>query len=253
MLAEFVDTQMDLIEENQYLELRTDVIRAYPTYGVADEKCPYAIIHKATKMVICRFVELDTARYFMSLVWDSIIFGFQSLSEYNAKITQDFLRSLPMAKDIIVVGVNDANSWQDRLGFFDEKGRFLRNTFGTPISFGWTADRLLKGMKTVTRRTWKAKYAQMFINAYQQGKLIQAFDKDRRYGGKLIGYLKVSDIYQESIFDMPESDVSAEGYPELSKEEFIGKFFSDIEGSDNHVVWVIRFEFFLLIGGDECD
>lgn len=122
--------------------------------------------------------------------------------------------------------------------------------FGTPISFGWTADRLLKGMKTVTRRTWKAKYAQMFINAYQQGKLIQAFDKDRRYGGKLIGYLKVSGIYQESVFDMPESDVSAEGYPELNWSRFADRFFYDLvkDWDENKaIVWVIRFEFIPLV------
>jgi ASCH domain len=127
-----------------------------------------------------------------------------------------------------------------------EQTESKQEIFGVPISFGKTLDRLLQGIKTVTRRVWKDDYAQMFINAYQKGKLIQAFDKNRKYGGKLIGYLEISDIYQESIFDMPESDVSAEGYPELNWSKFADKFFYDLVkdlDESKAIVWVIRFKF----------
>lgn len=130
-----------------------------------------------------------------------------------------------------------------------------REKIKLPVSFGWTADRLLAGMKTVTRRTWQDKYAQIFVKAYQQGKLVPAFDKDRRYGGKAIGYLKLTcEPYKESILDMPNADVKAEGFPELTWGQFVNKFFPDKSravrdghGNENdEIVWVIRFEFYPL-------
>ncbi len=120
--------------------------------------------------------------------------------------------------------------------------------FGVPISFGKTLPQLLSGNKSVTRRTWSDNYARMFINAYKQGKLIQAFDKDRRYGGKLIGYLKVSNIHKEGLLDMPDSDVECEGFPELSKRQFLERFFDKHNVTWDKInkppmVFVIRFKF----------
>lgn len=179
---------------------------------------------------------------------DAIAKSLTVINGDDQSVTEEVIEEAIADDEIPFYGEGMEPYWEDleeeELGRFrEERYQSEREIFGVPISFGWTADRLLAGIKTVTRRTWGFRYANMFINAYKQGKLVQAFDKDRRYKGKLIGYLKISDVYLESIFDMPESDVELEGFSELSKEEFIGKFFSDIEGYDSSWVWVIRFEF----------
>ena len=111
----------------------------------------------------------------------------------------------------------------------------------TPISFGQVLPQLLSGTKTVTRRAWKDRHAKQFVNCWSQGKRIPAFDKDRRAGGKQIGWLNLTrEPYKEKLSDMPESDLVVEGFPELTKEEFIRRFF---KGDDSQEVWVLRFEF----------
>lgn len=110
---------------------------------------------------------------------------------------------------------------------------------GLSISFGKTYPQLLAG-KSVTRRLWKPSHAEKFIKAYREGLKIQAFDKDRRYGGKQVGWVVLTaEPYQERLIDMPEADVALEGFPELSKEKFIDQFFE----SDQDFSWVIRFKF----------
>lgn len=111
----------------------------------------------------------------------------------------------------------------------------------TPISFGKVLPQLLSGTKTVTRRAWKERHAKQFINCWQQGKRIPAFDKDRRAGGKQVGWLHLTQSpHKEKLSDMPASDLVREGFPELSKEKFIERFFN---GDDSQFVWVLRFEF----------
>ena len=117
----------------------------------------------------------------------------------------------------------------------------IPETPGHPISFGKTLDALHRGIKSVTRRTWSGRHAQHFIHRFDRGWKCQAFDKDRRYGGQLIGWLRLTQKpYRERLGDMPDTDVGLEGYPELSKPEFIDRFF---EGNADLTVWVIRFEF----------
>ena len=111
---------------------------------------------------------------------------------------------------------------------------------GLAISFGKTLPQLYGG-KSVTRRTWTSEYAKKFINAYWEMRRIKALDKDYRYGGKQIGWLRLTTKpYQESLSEMPIADVALEGFPELSKEEFIAQFF---DNNPHEIVWVIRFEF----------
>jgi hypothetical protein len=111
---------------------------------------------------------------------------------------------------------------------------------GLAISFGKTLPQLYGG-KSVTRRTWTKEYARKFIYAYWNTRRLKALDKDYRYGGKQIGWLRLTnEPYQESLLEMPAADVVAEGFPELSKEEFIERFF---DNNPDLVVWVIRFEF----------
>lgn len=112
---------------------------------------------------------------------------------------------------------------------------------GLLISFGHTLEPLLQGIKFVTRRKWQDSHAAKFIRAFDNGLKIRAFDKDRRYGGQHIGWLRLTQKpYRERLADMPEAGVTAEGFPELTKTEFLDRFF---KGDADLTVWVIRFEF----------
>lgn len=111
---------------------------------------------------------------------------------------------------------------------------------GLPISFGKTYPQLLKG-KSVTRRLWKQSHAKKFIRLFERGARFPALDKDKRYGGKQVGWLTlVEKPYQERLGNMPVSDLAAEGFPELSLQEFIKRFFED---NPDAMPWVVRFEF----------
>jgi hypothetical protein len=112
-------------------------------------------------------------------------------------------------------------------------------TSGLVISFGKTLEFL--PCKTVTRRAWKEVHAQKFINAFNQNKLVKAFDKDVRYGGKQIGWCRLSCApYKERLCDMPSEDLLAEGGMCDMIGEFIQQYF---DGNPRLEVWVIRFEF----------
>jgi hypothetical protein len=111
---------------------------------------------------------------------------------------------------------------------------------GLAISFGKVDPELLNS-KSVTRRNWVDSYAQKFIRAYRKGKRVKALDKGFQYGGKQIGWLTLlEEPYEQKLSDMPDTDLAAEGFPNLSKAEFINQFF---EGKPETVVWVVRFKF----------
>lgn len=111
-----------------------------------------------------------------------------------------------------------------------------------PISFGKTLSPLERGIKAVTRRRWKDRHAQHFIKCYKQGLKVPAFDRDRRYGGKLIGWLTLTHLPYKTpdLRDIDQSECNREGFPDLSPTEFINRFFN---GEVDTPVWVIRFEF----------
>lgn len=114
-------------------------------------------------------------------------------------------------------------------------------TSGVSISFGKTLEQLVNNNKSVTRRLWSDRYAALFIKCYEQGKKVQALDKDRRYGGKQIGWLTLTcKPYQERLIDMPPEDLACEGFADYSLQEFIDEFFNGIAET---TVWVVRFEF----------
>ena len=71
------------------------------------------------------------------------------------------------------------------------------------------------------------------------GRLLVAYD---RFGGKPIGHLRLTEKpYLESLNNMPDADVASEGYPELSKQQFIDNFFPKTPLA--HKLLVIRFKF----------
>ena len=110
---------------------------------------------------------------------------------------------------------------------------------GLGISFWKTLPCLTH--KTVTRRAWKDKHAQKFINAFHQNKLVKALDKDIRYGGKQIGWCRLFGApYKEKLAAMPDEDLQAEGGMCSSVAEFVKHYF---KGNISLEVWVIRFEF----------
>lgn len=93
----------------------------------------------------------------------------------------------------------------------------------------------------MTRRAWKDKHAQKFINAFHQNKLIKALDKDIRYGGKQIGWCRLLCApYKEQLAAMPDEDLQAEGGMCSSVAEFVKQYF---KGDGSLEVWVVRFEF----------
>ena len=108
------------------------------------------------------------------------------------------------------------------------------------ISFAWTSEALLKKKKTVTRRTWKNKYASQF----KVGDRCVAYNKNPRLGGKPIAIIQITDIYKEKLKDMPVSDLKNEGGLWKTKKEFIELF-----DSPEQVVWVIRFEVARILKG----
>ncbi len=84
------------------------------------------------------------------------------------------------------------------------------------IAFNWTVTAFLAGAKTVTRRDWKDSYAQTF----KKGELVAAFNKQRRFGGKQIGIIKLTKTpYKENTRDIPEEDWIKEGMHVLQGEK----------------------------------
>ncbi len=117
--------------------------------------------------------------------------------------------------------------------------------FGTPISFGYTAQYL--DHKTCTRRDWKDSHATKFLNAFDRAAAagqqlrVPAIDKGYHAGGKQIGWLVIRDRpYKERLSDMGGYDLMYEGGMCDSVEGFIAKYF---KGDENLEVWVISFRF----------
>lgn len=76
------------------------------------------------------------------------------------------------------------------------------------ISFAYTTAALLAGHKTVTRRYWNPRHANMF----KPGETVQAWDKSPRFGGKKVAEIKIIAIYQENSKDMPDEHYAKEGF-----------------------------------------
>lgn len=87
------------------------------------------------------------------------------------------------------------------------------------ISFALTTSALQARRKSVTRREWKDKSAQQWINALEtakakgeKGLLVQAWDKSPRFKGKRIGTVLVTSITKEPTRTIPDEDWEAEGF-----------------------------------------
>ena len=110
------------------------------------------------------------------------------------------------------------------------------------ISFAWTTPALLAGKKTVTRRDWSDDYAQKF----PVGSFHNATNKQRRFGGKTIGRIKIVSIRREPLLRMLDDpdygakEIELEGGLWDNAIHFVSSF-CDKTGTD--YVWRIEFEF----------
>lgn len=87
------------------------------------------------------------------------------------------------------------------------------------ISFAWTAEALLAGHKTMTRRLWAPAHVEMWRRAYDQGRTVhKAYDKLPHSGGQQIGEITLTcRPCLQRLGDMPEGDLEREGglWPDL--------------------------------------
>ena len=103
------------------------------------------------------------------------------------------------------------------------------------ISFAWTTEALLSGMKTVTRRDWTDDYAKRFA----AGMLVDAYNKLPRAGGRKVATIRITkDPYKQLLSDMPDAHFEREGgtLHWTNKSDYLRCMGQDRE------VWVIEFE-----------
>ncbi|MCE9500836.1 MAG: hypothetical protein K8R21_10105 [Leptospira sp.] len=116
------------------------------------------------------------------------------------------------------------------------------------ISFGYTADPYIAGVKSVTRRNWLDKYALQF----DPPEIFSGYDKSPRFGGKKAKESRLISLTKEHISTMPDSDYEAEGFKWLDEHpQFIHKIYKDFSSMHQFFLawrkldkfyWVVRFE-----------
>lgn len=110
------------------------------------------------------------------------------------------------------------------------------------ISFSWTTDAFLATRKSVTRRKWTTNYAKRF----KVGDICKAYDKQPRFAGKQIGFLKARSLTYEDIETMPDEDYENEGFQYMEEQglKIWGKHprqaFEDWR-NEGGMYWVLRF------------
>lgn len=81
------------------------------------------------------------------------------------------------------------------------------------ISFGMTSEALLAGAKTCTRRDWIPQHAEQFNRQFEQKRVVRAWDRSPRFGGKAIAFLRLTaPVEAQPLSEMPDSDYEAEGF-----------------------------------------
>lgn len=124
------------------------------------------------------------------------------------------------------------------------------------VSFAYVSPAVIRGRKTVTRRSWKDPYARRFL----RGQRFQGWDKSPRFGGKKIAVCRLTaNPTWEPLADMPDSDYEAEGFSYLHEAGFVPPASSGFEDfsfesferwrQSGDSTWVIRFENVEVIDG----
>lgn len=120
------------------------------------------------------------------------------------------------------------------------------------ISFAKTKDQFRRGTKSVTRRKWADSHRKKF----HKGDEVRAMTAIPIAGGRPLGTIRLTaDPYIERIGDMPAEDVALEGFPGMTKMEFIEDIWmKKLGGSIDDEVTVVRFRietlYLLLNPGD---
>lgn len=93
------------------------------------------------------------------------------------------------------------------------------------ISFAWTTPAVVIGQKTETRRDWSPKTFAMIKKAMDEGRLVDAWDKSPRFGGKEFGKVRILNLVEaEDSRTIPEGSWQKEGFHVLTMlEAKIGK------------------------------
>lgn len=152
----------------------------------------------------------------------------------KVELEPDKLSPKQSCPSLLALPSQECNSWQKLAEL--PTGDRAPALSGLVISFGKTLQYLLH--KTVTRRAWKDGHAKKFTNAFDRNKLVKAFDKDRRYGGKQIGWCRLLRApYKEQLSAMPDEDLIAEGGMCSTVEEFVKHYF---KGNSSLEVWAER-------------
>ena len=81
------------------------------------------------------------------------------------------------------------------------------------LSFAWTKEQFLAGIKTETRRNWTDRTLRCWQNAWDQGRRRHlAADKVLYAGGKIIGgFILTARPERQALFFMTDADLNAEG------------------------------------------
>ena len=107
------------------------------------------------------------------------------------------------------------------------------------ISFAWTTEVLMSGLKTVTRRDWSDDYARRF----HKGDYCKAYDRSPRNGGRCVGIIRLTcEPYKEPLALMTDDEEKAEGGLWGSAEAYIDAYCEGACFPSSHELWVIRFQ-----------
>lgn len=106
------------------------------------------------------------------------------------------------------------------------------------ISFAWTTQVYLDGIKTETRRFWSDDYAEKFWRATQRcNGYVKAYNKSPRFGGQPIGLIKVTQQpFKQALSHVTDEDERAEGGLWGNAKAFI-----EAMGGPNKTPYVIKF------------
>jgi len=107
------------------------------------------------------------------------------------------------------------------------------------ISFAWTTEAFLQGLKTETRRFWDDEYMRRFVKVCAENDgCFLAYDKSPRFGGKRIGICRLkSKPFKQQLKFVTESDEKAEGGLWGSAAKYV-----EMMGGPYKEPYVIKFE-----------
>ena len=106
------------------------------------------------------------------------------------------------------------------------------------MSFAWTTEVYLKGLKTVTRRFWTDEYAEKWWRGVQKDNgIFMGTDKSPRFKGKPIGEaLCVKKPYKQKLSLMTDEDERKEGGLWGSARAYVEMMLSQNKGDNPYVI-----------------